>query len=167
MYRCAILAIALGLIQAEYALVVSNRHAKINRRGRVTVTQVGHHGELMAMLDTSTRVLTYEATYSGTGVAMTAGFCGTANGGKVGPQLIVLSDLDSPISGHEYLTENSGRTSCRKAACVQYLDPRPRRRESAARSSGSDSSTRTSNAPDLSQDPSHVNKNSSPSLGLQ
>jgi hypothetical protein len=122
----------------------------------------------MAMLNTSTRVLTYEATYSGlTGVATTAGFCGTANGGKVGTQLIVLSDLDSPISGHANLTETQADDLQKGNWCFNISTQGHPDGEIGGQIKRSAASTRTSSAPGSNQDPSDVNKNSSTSLGLQ
>jgi hypothetical protein len=169
MYRVDILIIALGLIHAEHAFAGSvTFDAKLTGRAESPPAQVGASGELMAMLDTSTRVLTYEATYSGlTGVATTAGFCGTANGGKVGPQLIALSNLDSPISGHANLTETQADDLQKGRWCFNISTQGHPDGEIGGQIKRSVASTRTSNAPDSSQDPSDVNKNSSSSLGLQ
>jgi hypothetical protein len=169
MYRFAVLVIALNLIHAEHAFADSvTFDAKLTGRAESPPTQAGASGELMAMLDTSTRVLTYEATYSGlTGVATTAGFCGTANSGKVGPQLIVLSDLDSPISGHASLTEAQADDLQKGRWCFNISTQGHPDGEIGGQIKRSVAPTRTSNAPGSSQYPSDVNKNAPTSLGLQ
>jgi hypothetical protein len=169
MHRFAIFLVAFSLTHAEHAFAGSvTFDAKLTGRAESPPTQVGASGELMAMLDTSTRVLTFAATYSGlTGVVTTAGFCGTANGGKVGPQLIVLSDLDSPISGHANLTETQADDLQKGRWCFNISTQGHPDGEIGGQIKRSVASTRTSNAPGSNQDPSDVNKNASPSLGLQ
>jgi hypothetical protein len=63
-------------------------------------------GEVRATLDTSSRVLTYRATYSGlTGDAIAAHFHAPAAAGTNAPPMIPMTSLASPISGSVTLTD--------------------------------------------------------------
>jgi hypothetical protein len=65
------------------------------------------NGNLTATLDTSTRKLTYEVTYTGlSGPATAAHFHGPADPGQdAGPQVPVKGSVASPIKGSATLTE--------------------------------------------------------------
>lgn len=170
MYRSAILAIALSLANVAQASAGSvTFDAKLTGRAELPPTKGAASGELMAMLDTSTRVLTYEATYSGlTGIAVDAGFCGAAKGSQVGPQLIKLTDLASPISGHETLTEAQAEGLQNGRWCFNIstqghpdgeIGGQIRRSGGAAQAANAAAGSR--------QDPQDVNKNPFASLGMQ
>ena len=62
-------------------------------------------GEIQAVLDTETRLLTYKLTYQGlTGPATAARIHGPAKAGQTGPQVLAADDVANPISGNASLT---------------------------------------------------------------
>jgi CHRD domain len=63
-------------------------------------------GKVMAILDTTTKALSYTVTYAGlTGPAVAAHFHGPAAPGANAPPVIMITSLPSPISGTATLTD--------------------------------------------------------------
>jgi hypothetical protein len=64
-------------------------------------------GQVRAKLDTTTKVFSYQVTYSGlTGAATMAHFHGPAAPGSNAPPIITVTSLPSPIKGTATLTDD-------------------------------------------------------------
>ncbi len=71
----------------------------------VPATATAGQGDLVAQVDTDTRVFRYKATFSGlTGEPTGAHFHGPARPGEDAPTVVMVSDPSSPISGEAVLT---------------------------------------------------------------
>jgi hypothetical protein len=98
----AILALTAGAAQAE----TLNFHGMLSGAAEVPANTATGTGMVMATLDTDTKTLTYEVTYSGlTGPATAAHFHGPAMPGANAPPAVPVGSPVSPIKGTATLTD--------------------------------------------------------------
>jgi hypothetical protein len=98
--------LAIGLTQAAAAATL-HFHATLNGATEVPPHAVPGTGELLATLDTKTKVLTYTLTFQGlTGPATMAHFHGPAKpGANAGVVVPFTGPITSPFSGTATLTD--------------------------------------------------------------
>ncbi|OYX32493.1 MAG: CHRD domain-containing protein [Caulobacterales bacterium 32-69-10] len=102
LFAAAVLALVAGTAQAETVKF----HAMLNGASEVPANTEKGTGMAMATLDTATKVLTYEITYSGlTGPAVAAHFHGPAAPTANAPPTVPLNPPASPIKGTATLTD--------------------------------------------------------------
>jgi hypothetical protein len=98
----ALVVLAAGAAQAE----TLKYSAKLDGADEVPANDTKGTGEVSASLDTSSKVFTYKANYSGlTGPAMAAHFHGPAAAGANAPPIVMVKPVDNPISGKATLTD--------------------------------------------------------------
>jgi hypothetical protein len=105
-WRLAIIAVApLALVAAAASAETLHLSARLTSKAEAPPNASRAVGEIQAVLDTDTRLLTYKLTYQGlTGPATTARFQGPAKAGQSGPQVLAADDVANPISGNASLT---------------------------------------------------------------
>jgi hypothetical protein len=98
----ALVGLAAGAAQAE----TKTFSAKLDGANEVPANDTKGTGEVQATLDTSSKVLTYKANYSGlTGPAMAAHFHGPAMPGANAGPIVMVKPVANPISGEATLTD--------------------------------------------------------------
>jgi len=96
----------LALVAASASAETLHLSARLTSRAEATPNASHAVGEIQAVLDTDTRLLTYKLTYQGlSGPATTARFQGPAKAGQSGPQVLAADDVANPISGNASLTD--------------------------------------------------------------
>lgn len=100
-------AAAICLFTASAAQAASvNYTAVLKGSSEVPPNDAAGAGELTATLDTTTKVFSYKATYSGlTGPATAAHFHGPAMAGANAPPVVPVAKPASPITGTATLTD--------------------------------------------------------------
>src|SRR5689334_9690537 len=106
-WRFAVGSGALALLAAGAASAADlHFSARLSGRGEAPAVTTKAVGELQAVLDADTRLLTYKLTYQGlSGPAAGAQFHGPAKSGQTAPPTVVVADAANPISGEATLTE--------------------------------------------------------------
>jgi len=108
MHRALIAAVAALLLATAGAAGAATLtfKAHLTGAGEVPPNKTAGSGDLTASLDTASKSLTYNVTYSGlTGAATMAHFHGPAGPGKNAPPVVVVANPASPISGSATLTD--------------------------------------------------------------
>ena len=101
----AVIAAPLALIAGAASAEVVHYSARLTSRAEAPPNASKAVGEIQAVLDTETRLLTYKLTYQGlTGPATAARIHGPAKAGQTGPQVLAADDVANPISGNASLT---------------------------------------------------------------
>lgn len=105
--RTTALALSFVLATAAAAQAATLRFtAALNGASEVPANTETGTGEVSAMLDTSTKVITYTATYSGlTGPGVAAHFHGPAAPGSNAGPVVMIANPASPITGTATLTD--------------------------------------------------------------
>jgi hypothetical protein len=101
-------AVAAVSVLASSAAFAATVHYMATLKGseEVPANTTSGQGMVMAALDTTTKVFTYEITYSGlTGLASAAHFHGPAMAGVNAPPIVAMTSLASPIKGSATLTD--------------------------------------------------------------
>jgi CHRD domain len=96
----------LALIASAAGAETVHYSARLTSRAEAPPNASKAVGEIQAVLDTDTRLLTYKLTYQGlTGPATAARFQGPAKAGQTAPPTVSADDVSNPISGNASLTE--------------------------------------------------------------
>jgi hypothetical protein len=96
----------LALIAGAASAETVHYSARLTSRAEAPPNASKAVGEIQAVLDTDTRLLTYKLTYQGlTGPATAARFQGPAKAGQTAPPTVSADDVSNPISGNASLTE--------------------------------------------------------------
>jgi hypothetical protein len=105
--RWGLAAIApLALIAGAASAETVHYSARLTSRAEAPPNASKAVGEIQAVLDTETRLLTYKLTYQGlTGPATAARLQGPAKSGQTAPPILSADDVSNPISGNASLTE--------------------------------------------------------------